>query len=267
MISNPEFKKYIWLELTPVRLVLMPMVLLAIFFIVYLFNIKNVDGSFINSLRTISIIIFIILVFVWGSKNVIDSLVNEFNEKTWDSQRMTSITPWTMLIGKVFGSPVYAWYGAVQCVLVYLITSWFRPDFINSIYLLLTIIFLTLTCYAISLSLILQEISKNKDLGKLNGSSYLSIIIVICITIIPFINQSINFSTSYVFWYTFLCSKSILLLSTSVFFLFWSFIGLYRNFRREFQYRNSFWIWVLFIISMMVYFAGYITNKFKFASR
>ncbi|KOR27669.1 hypothetical protein TI03_06390 [Achromatium sp. WMS1] len=142
MIYNPEFRKNIQLHLNPAKLVMMPIVLGMIFFAIYLYNTHSnqhhwyqVDtrAYIANIMQIYSLTLFGILVFIWGTKMAVDSLIGEFNDKTWDSQRMTAIGPWNLVWGKLFGGTLFSWYGGVICLLVFATSAMFNPQWQRSI--------------------------------------------------------------------------------------------------------------------------------------
>ncbi|MGD8642238.1 MAG: hypothetical protein PVG89_16490, partial [Gammaproteobacteria bacterium] len=116
---NPEFQRNVWLELTPHRVVSMPAVLVAVFFLVYLIA----GDRYPDPLRITAMTIFFLLTLLWGSRLAGEALVNEVQDRTWDQQRMSSISPWSMSWGKLFGSTVFTWYGAAICLLAYFIAA------------------------------------------------------------------------------------------------------------------------------------------------
>ena len=119
MRINPEFLRNVWLEMSPVRLIVMPAMLAAVFLIVYLTQ----SDFFTGAMQATSMTIFVVLVFIWGIRLASDAVINEIRDGTWDSQRMSSIGAWSMSWGKLLGSTVYPWYGGLMCIVVYLV-SW-----------------------------------------------------------------------------------------------------------------------------------------------
>ena len=92
MKISPEFQRNIWLELTSHRLVGMPAVLLAVFFLIYL-----VTGElFSDATRITAMTLYFLLALLWGTRLAGEALVNEIQDRTWDQQRMSSISPWSM---------------------------------------------------------------------------------------------------------------------------------------------------------------------------
>ncbi len=88
MQLNPEFRRYIWLEISPQRLIAMPAILGAIFLLLW------VSGGDEIALRHWSLGIYLLLVLLWGPRLAASSVVSEIRARTWDWQRMSAIGPW-----------------------------------------------------------------------------------------------------------------------------------------------------------------------------
>jgi hypothetical protein len=123
MIGNPEFRRNLWLELTPQRLVVMPLVLAAIFVVVYLGEegvarwSRGVAGY--GGLATSAQAIYLALVLLWGGRQAAGAVTDEIRDRTWDGQRLSALGSWSMAWGKLFGSTVFSWYGALLALAVY----------------------------------------------------------------------------------------------------------------------------------------------------
>lgn len=122
---NPEFKRNLWLEMSPTRLITMPLVLTLIGLLVVSLNLDDPHGSLFVAFAAL----FIGLTVGWGSLLVVSSINNEVSERTWDQQRLSALTPWQMAWGKLIGSAVYAWYGGMLCALVALVAALPGPAF------------------------------------------------------------------------------------------------------------------------------------------
>ena len=118
MTLNPEFQRNLWLELTPHRRVAMPVILGAVFLLVYLSS----AHQFGDSTATVAAMLYFILAIVWGTRLAADSVSGEIRDHTWDLQRMSSLQPWSLSWGKLFGSTAFAWYGALLCLVVFAIS-------------------------------------------------------------------------------------------------------------------------------------------------
>lgn len=256
-MQNPEFKKNILLELTPGRLVMMPVFLGVVFFTVYIFARQSGEAAY--AMQVAALIVFCALIGAYGSKMASESLITEFNEKTWDSQRMTSIEPWDMVCGKLFGSTVFVWYGSLICLIFFAAATVFAAKVGELIELWLIILFASICGQAAMLSYILIEFRKNRFLGKLNGSSYSTGAILVILLLAPFTIGALEAKKT-IHWYTVDFWPLDMILCSSIFFAIWSVTGFYREMRKELQLENRPWVWLLFIISMMIYGSGFLWN-------
>ena len=110
---NPEFAKNIWLEITPSRLIVMPLALGLIFIVGAILPHDNLY----ERLGTVATYAFRVIMLIWAVKPAADSIIDEYNGSTWDWQKMSLIGPWKMTWGKLFGSTIYNWYGELSAAL------------------------------------------------------------------------------------------------------------------------------------------------------
>lgn len=106
-MANSEFKRNLWLEFTPVRLVTGPAIVGSVALIVYL--IQGNSQDFFGMLQPVSRVIAGFTLFLWAMRLASDSILTEVSGRTWVFQRMSAISAWDMTVGKLFGSTVYAW--------------------------------------------------------------------------------------------------------------------------------------------------------------
>jgi len=240
-ILNPEFKKNLWLEISLQKLIIMPSVLAGIFFIAYLAN-SDIEG-FMRSMWAVSTVCFGIIVFVWGGKLASESVINEVNDKTWEFQKMTLISPVEMLIGKVFGSTIYTWYGGIFCVIAYLIAAFYltldnlglRIEYIK---ILASSIMFAILIHTVAISISLVEIKKNPDKTKISSAFALIVIVMAFFWIFPSLLSITRYSHEkdiFIKWYIFEFKQLSFVVFTVFIYLIWSIIGLYRNIKSEMQ--------------------------------
>jgi len=263
LFHNPELKRNIWLELTPNRLITMPFVLAAIFYLTYLS--EDNFYKFMEKLRTMSVVAFGLIVFIWGTKLASESVITEVNDKTWDSQRLTSISPSDMSIGKLFGSTLYTWYGGFFCAGAYIISALYLPDSPIRLKFLLITVLASLLGHAFSLNFSLIEIRKNRDKEKIRTTFFFLVGPVLIFSLVSGFLFSgltgfIRKAEIPVSWLGLDFSYSDFMLFSVIFFLLWSIIGVYRNMRTEFQMTNGPYVWLTFLISFMIYLSGFLSN-------
>jgi hypothetical protein len=268
MIWNPEFRKNIQLELNPVKLALMPVVIGMIFAIVYLSVDKNKPAA--PPLQMASLILFAVLVFAWGTKMAVESLISEFNDRTWDSQRMTAIGPWSLAWGKLLGSSLFAWYGGLFCLLVFAASSAAIPaaEGQQMLKMLLFIIFVGSCIQTTMFASILTEFAKKREAAKMRVSSYSIVAVLLLAQISSFAAAACN-AHDIAHWFGIRLHPFDIMLYSSLFFCLWGTVGMYRAMRKELQFESRPTVWALFLISMMIYCAGFIPPdaKLSFADR
>jgi hypothetical protein len=118
---NPEFQRNLWLEMSPSRALLMPLVI-ALIFAVFSLNegLKGVGGA--------AAIIFFVVAIVWGPFKAARTVTDDVRDRTWDGQRMSSLSPAAMTLGKLFGSTIYCWYGAAFALAAMVVARTFGPE-------------------------------------------------------------------------------------------------------------------------------------------
>src|SRR5579862_622735 len=112
---NPEFRRNIWLELTPRRVLTMTTVLLLIFFAAALTGSESTPVS-------AAVTLYYFIVVFWGARNASLSVVGEIRDRTWDFQRLSSLGAAQMTWGKLFGATMFNWYGGAICLAVILVS-------------------------------------------------------------------------------------------------------------------------------------------------
>ena len=111
---NPEFRRNLWLEMTPRRMMMMVVVLALIFFAVAISGGKDYRPA------AVAETLYYLIVVLWGARNAALSVVGEIRDRTWDLQRLSSIGPEAMTWGKLFGSTIYNWFGGAICLAIML---------------------------------------------------------------------------------------------------------------------------------------------------
>jgi len=251
MIDNPEFRRNLWLELTPYRLVGMPLVLGAIFLLVYFVNDRQLNEQF----ATTAAVFYGILSFLWGTRLASESVVSEIRDHTWDNQRMSSVGPWEMTWGKLLGSTIYPWYGATLCLVVYLLAQDSHSYPVHTVKVVVLLLASGLFSQGIALLSSMQAIRKDRNYSRSQAAAFLVLGVLV---VVPVLSLAFNEHTTFT-WYGDKYEGFGFVLVTLLAFLAWTVTGIYRLMRGELQIQNGPWVWLGFVLFLMGYGAGFVT--------
>lgn len=250
MTLNPEFRRNLILELTPYRLIAMPVVLGLIFGTAW-----AIDGPSAASLA--GEYAMLALLVLWGGRGAADAVFGEVSERTWDAQRMSSIGPWSMAWGKLFGTTAYSWYGALFCVPAILVGP---EDPINT---LIDFVLFGLLAQGIALfvSLLLLRIRPKRTGFLVNVAHAAGILAAFAagkigsLLLEPYQGAGGVPEPEYS-WYGVLLSSADILLMTRAVFVVWTVIGVYRLMRLELQFKPQPLVWLSFVLFVSAYVGG-----------
>ncbi|MCP4043086.1 MAG: hypothetical protein GY731_14215 [Gammaproteobacteria bacterium] len=247
---NPEFLRNLWLELSPHRLAAMPLVLFMIFGFVYVSD--SIWAG--DSLAFTAIFLFVILAGIWGAKQAGESVLSEIQERTWDWQRMSGISPWAMAWGKLLGSTIFVWYGGFLCLLVFVggsIQTRTGAWIMETASLLLGV---ALLVQSLALYASLLVIRQHRQLVPRRSSI---LYLLALMTMFPFFSFIEAGYYPTVYWYGIPFRLIDFVLFSLATFIFWTVLGIYRLMRAELQFRNQPWTWLLFVAYLMAYVSGF----------
>ena len=260
MTLNPELRRNFWLELTPQRLIAMPVVLGLIFALAYT-ALSNTPYAVAEVARYI----FLILAILWGTRRAAASIAGEVREGTWDWQRMSALEPWAMGWGKLFGSTSFAWYGGAICLVVYVA---FQPSSTPASQILLSVgslIGAGLLGQAVAMGAALAWLRKIRPgrrvpvtlcqvLGIVAGysPSYVSS----DLSSVPASTHAAELS-----WYGWQVGVEMLVTLSVLLFLGWALVGVWRMMQAELQVRMRPWAWLAFTVFAMVYVDGFVLGE------
>ncbi len=253
---NPELRRNIWLELTPRRVVLMVAMLgLALF------------ASALGDQQTISLgrtanFLYYAIVVLWGTRNAALAVVGEIRERTWDSQRLSALTPAQMTWGKLFGSTIYNWFGGVLLLVVIFATDLqakgLEPAVLNAIYL----VAMGVIAQATSLLASLVAIRRSPRQTRLGVFGYQILGLVAASVAWQIMSQSgllalVHGANDQIAWWGQTFDSRAFIVASLVVFTAWILLGCYRVMRVELQMRNGPLVWAGFLIFMGLYVAGF----------
>lgn len=274
ILNNAELRKNIWLDFSTHRMILTPIIIGLIVYLSYLAGTTSFAAG-------VAYYLACFFIFLWGTKNASETVIEEVNQNTWDFQRQSPITPIEMSIGKLLGSTLFAWYGAFICLALYIGLSlqassadlFFLEsniDILKHINMPLRLFILIcggLLTQTIALLLSLQIIPSSRHNKNIKSFRYFLLALIIGgqLTSNSLIFANLKINT--IHWHNIEINHIYFALCSLTLFLFWGLIGLYRSFAKELQYPNIPWAWFVFNIFCLVYFSGLVTfQKFDISA-
>ncbi|HNB28663.1 MAG TPA: hypothetical protein PLR41_16970, partial [Alphaproteobacteria bacterium] len=104
MSFNPELQRNVWLQMSWARLFVAP-ILIGILLAGILSTIKLEPEAIVEAARWG----FVLLLALWSTRRVADSLAEEISGGTWEGQRMSGLSAWSMMWGKLIGGAIFPW--------------------------------------------------------------------------------------------------------------------------------------------------------------
>jgi hypothetical protein len=255
---NPEFQRYLWLELTPHRLFVAPLLLLASFSLVYMIN--SNDASW--SMAIAGYWVTVGLGVLWGARNASEAVIGEVREGTWDQQRLSSLGPWAMTWGKLVGAPVFIWYTCLPALALIVIGGTVRAGLVDALGHALLLIAVLVFAHAVGLLVSLQLAAQKTAVASRSmvGVHLLGLLAGV-LMVGPAYIAFVDGWGPPTFWFTLAVPQQwfVYILTGSL--VVWTVIACYRLMRTELQMRNAPWVWIAFVLYCMLFAAGLSSNE------
>lgn len=252
-----EFRRNLWIQMTPQRLIITPLALGLAFFASAKTNLALIAPE----------TLFWLFAALWGTRRAADAITEEIVGGTWHGQRMAAIGAWAMTWGKLFGATAFTWYGALLAWLLYAATTVLDVQAqafseLPSPGKLLSMLIFVLLAQTTSLLVALIQMQRRRrgrqftlGLAQLAGLATLFPYMVANAELRP-----VRLAT--IWWYgwpfpplAFAC------FSGAVFFL-WALAGVHYLMRAELQYREMTWRMPLFALFLIAYVSGFVPARF-----
>ncbi len=255
---NPEFRRNLWLELTPRRIALMVIILALIFFAAAISGGKDYRPA------AVAEALYYLIVVLWGSRNAALSVVGEIRDRTWDMQRLSSIAPGAMTWGKLFGSTIYNWFGGAIClavILAYRIShDGPAPALLDFVY------FVEIGVIAQAGALLASLIAVNRRQHHSRLEIFIYQLAGLAAALATFwvweaadpenVFRQARAAQSIMWWGQSFGLQGFLLLSLGAF-TAWILVGCYRQMRLDLKMTNGPSVWFAFLVFIGLYVAGF----------
>jgi hypothetical protein len=258
MSFNPELQRNIWLQMSWARLLVAP-VLIGILLAGIVSAVKLEPEALAEAARWA----FVLLLALWSTRRVADSLAEEVSGGTWEGQRMSGLSAWSMMWGKLFGGAIFPWYCALICLAVMVWYSLQTPASELRLPLwqqVATLLIGGILGQATSLTVALLLLRKTQfrrrlavTMAQIAGLLAFGLAVGWDYTATPWAAVA-----GEIRWYGRGYNPGQFYLASAAVFLLWALLAVWRLMRLELLYDNRPWAWFLFMLFAMAYAAGFV---------
>ncbi|MEI7843127.1 MAG: hypothetical protein WCI39_08850 [Gallionellaceae bacterium] len=229
--------------------------ILALIFITTGF--ANEHGNVATSIHNIAIALFVFIVWLWGSRNANATIVDELRDKTWDQQRMSALSPWSMAWGKLFGATSFNWYGGIMCLVV----AWLSGFVANTPDLLTTLLSITaigVLLHATLIALNLHTSQFESSVIQRGGIGWL--VIIIALILLPSISTK---HSELIHWWNMAINPALFWMDSALLFAACTTFAAWRVMSNALQVRTMPWAWPTFACILTIYFTGFFQELYN----
>lgn len=252
---NPELRRNLWLEFSLHRVIAVPVVIALIAMLIVAAG-KDV----LQNIAMAAAFGYVAIVLLWGTRLAGASVVDEARDRTWDAQRMSSITPWRMTWGKLLGAPSFAWYGGIILLVIFVLAgSWVHIPVLRYAALML--------CGAVMLHAMALNgsvLAARKGMAR-RGTGTILIVLLAFMWLVPGM-QALDNGDKPVAWWGITLPQLDFALGTAAVFGAWAVLGAYRSMCNELEIRTTPWALPAFMVFTATYFAGFPLREIHSAS-
>ncbi len=255
---NPELLRNIWLEFTTQRIVLMAGGLALAFFAAAL------PGGLEYGPWTMALLLYYLIVVFYGTRAAALAVIGEIRDRTWDSQRLSALSPGTMMWGKLLGSTAYAWFGGAICLVVMLLGYLVHDG--PAVAAFEAVFFLALGAIAQAAAFLasLIAIHRRQSISRLNaflcqlvGLVAALVVVVIWYSADPKAAIRPAHQIDVLLWWGQSLDATWFLPASLAVFAGWIVVACYRQMRLELQVKNGPLVWTGFLLFIGLYVAGF----------
>lgn len=251
---NPELQRNLWLEASPFRLALIAgLVLLAL-------AATSVAPRGLGTTAGVALALYWFFAVLWGTRSAALSVVAEIRERTWDSQKLSSIGPWEMVWGKLFGATAANWFGALLCLPFVLLPAVRDTSLVSA--LTYGVILLMLGVFAQAAALLSSLVMIRRNTGNWRLDIFLCQVAGIGAAFTYYslwssVSAFERSGTSTLVWWGHAFSLGSFHLVSLLVFLGWALVGCWRAMRAELRFANGPYVWLAYLFYSAIYSAGF----------
>jgi hypothetical protein len=246
-MANPELRRNLWLEFSLHRVIAAPVVIALIAMLI----VAAGGNDVLDKIAMFAAFGYAAVTMLWGTKLAGSSVIDEARDRTWDAQRMSSITPWRMTWGKLLGAPSFTWYSGGILLLIFMLAG--SPTPIPVLRYAVLMLCGTIMLHAMALNG--SVLAARRGMAR-RGIGTMLIVILAFLWLVPGLQTLDNMDKPMAWWGTTLQQLNFAL-GTAAVFGAWAVLGAYRSMCNELEIRTTPWALPAFMLFTAAYFAGF----------
>ena len=257
MSFNSELQRNIWLQMSWSRLVVAPL-LIGILMAAVIATVEPPPEVMAEAARWF----FVIFMAFWSTRRVADSLAEEVGGGTWEGQRMSGLSAWSMMWGKLFGGAIFPWYCGLICLAVMV---WYGLQVapgelrLPVWHQVATLLISGILAQATSLTVALVLLRKVQFRRRLTVTmAQIAGLLAFALALMWDYNvQPVAADGGRIIWYDRAFDGWIFYLASIAVFAVWALLAVLRLMSLELLYATRPWAWTLFVLFVMAYVGGF----------
>ncbi len=255
---NPELQRNFWLELSPVRIIMMPLVLGLVFSAIWTtWGFGGEQAGQLSAVASVASVMYFFIVVIWGTWISARLVTSEIRERTWDAQRMSAIGPWSMVTGKLIGGTAYVWYGGLICLVPIVMNTMAKGNMDAVAGELSFRIGMGLFAHASAFLVSMLAVRRRAASSRL--ASFFAM--VAGISAAGWVWSVWTYTANWPFdvqftWFAIEFSAPLFMVISLLIFAGWAILGNRTLMRHELQIPTGPMVWIAFLLFSMVYYAG-----------
>lgn len=258
MSFGAEFRRNLWLELSPQRLIALPVIVLVLVLLNQVANRGDPGG-----LTDLGSWVFYVMVFLWGSRRAAAAVSEEVNGDTWTGQRLSALSPAALVVGKLFGATAFIWYGGLVGLGLYAV-GWLGDGGTPGALLAALVQRLAsgLFLHAVAIVVTLVLLNKRRLVTRL-GTTWPQVLALLAALLLlglfarVSIFSSVGLWDATIVWYGRVFDGDLFVTVTALLFCAWAVLACLRLMATQLQRQPLPWAWPLFTLFVMAFVAGF----------
>jgi len=255
---NPELQRNLWLELSPMRLLMMPAIIGLIFAAVWTtWGFGTEAQGQLAAVAAVARSLFFFIVVIWGTWISARLVTGDIRDRTWDFQRMSAISSWSMVAGKLIGGTAFIWYGGAIClvpIIMYTAATGDSADVPREILFRVGMgVFAHATAFFVSMLAVRRDAASSRLASFFAMAAGVGAAAWVWSVWIGTQDWPLNVQFT---WYQIEMALPTFMVASLLVFAAWAIVGNWTLMRHELQIPTGPFVWIGFIVFAMAYYAG-----------